>query len=311
VQVIVPTVLGGRVLTARAGAFESDTILVEGISPNALDVIGAELAAGRAFTDVEDRGAARVAILGANVAKALFGTGQSLGREVIVGGTAFSVVGEAAPRKGGFFGENRQDNVISIPLGTAQRLYPEVKAAILYVRARPGEREALRGELEASLRVLRGLRPGQPNDFTLSTYDQIVANFDQLSAAIGLVSVGLAGVSLFIGGIGIANVMIIAVTERTREIGVRMAIGARRAEVRRQFLLEAAMLSLTGGLAGVALASLLGLLISAALPGLSAVPPLWIVATAIAASVVVGMAAGYWPASRAAALDPVEALRYE
>jgi putative ABC transport system permease protein len=311
VQLIVPVVQGARVLTARANGLESENVLVEGVSPNWADVVGADLRAGRPFTEIEDLSAARVAIVGANVARALFGEGRAVGGELRLGGASFTVVGELWARKGGFLGENRQDNVVSLPLGTARRLFPDARATVLYIRAEPGQLELARIEVEGLLRRLRGVAPDQPGDFALSSSDQIISNFDQLSAAIGLATVALAGVSLFIGGIGIANVMIIAVRERTREIGVRIAIGARRREVARQFLLEAAILSGTGGLAGVLLAGLLGLLLSFALPGFSAVPPPWIVAAGLLSSVAVGVVAGYWPARRAAALDPVEALRYE
>ena len=146
--------------------------------------------------------------------------------------------------------------MIFVPLRAAERRFSEAEATVLYVRAKPGERDAARVELEAVLRRLRRLAPDEPNDFELSTADQIIGTLDQVSAAIGLATFALAAVSLLIGGIGIANVMIIAVTERTREIGVRRALGARRAEVLRQFLLEAAFLSGTGGLAGVLVASL-------------------------------------------------------
>jgi len=311
VQLIVPVVTGGRVLTARGGGNESDTVLVEGVSGNFSDVTGAEFEAGRAISDFEDRAAARVCVIGANVARALFGRGRSVGRTLVLGGESYVVVGESSPRKGGFFGENRQDNLISIPLGTARQLFPDAEATVLFIRSEPGRREEARLEAEGLLRRLRKLRPDQPDDFVLTSADQIIGQFDQLSVVIGLVTVGLAAVSLFIGGIGITNVMIIAVTERTREIGVRMAIGASRGTVLRQFLLESAFLSATGGVLGVAVASGLGLLISVVAPGLSAVPQLWIVAAGLLSAVATGVVAGYWPARRAAALDPVEALRYE
>jgi putative ABC transport system permease protein len=179
------------------------------------------------------------------------------------------------------------------------------------VRANPGEREAAFVETEAILRRLRRLGPDEPNDFNLSTTDQIIRTLDQVSAAVGLATFALAAVSLLIGGIGIANVMIIAVTERTREIGVRRALGARRSEVLRQFLLEAAFLSGAGGLTGVLVASLLGFLITLVAPGFSAVAPAWAVLSGLGASVLTGVLAGYLPARRAALLDPVEALRYE
>ena len=139
----------------------------------------------------------------------------------------------------------------------------------------------------------------------------IIAQFDRIGFQIFLATIALSAVSLVIGGIGIANVMIISVTERTREIGVRLAIGARRHDVLRQFLLEAAFLSGAGGAAGVALASALGLLAALLAPTFPATPPLWAVVAGLTTSVLVGVLAGYWPARRAAAMDPVEALRHE
>lgn len=314
VQLIVPPVVSGRALTARAGSNEVDTVLVEGASPNLFDVIGADFAAGRPFTALEAQAAARVAVIGSNLAAALFGEdmrGRTVGRPVVLGGDTYYVVGELAKRKGGFFGENRNDNVMSIPIGTAKRRFPQAENTVLYIRSKPGRREQARVETEAILRQLRRLAPAQENDFNLSTSDQIIASFDSVTAAIAAVTVGLAAISLFIGGIGIANVMLISVTERTREIGVRVAIGARRSEVLRQFLLEAVLLSAIGGVAGLLVASGIGVLITLAAPALSALPPLWVVVAGFLGAVLTGIVAGYWPAVRAARLDPVEALRYE
>ena len=314
VQLIVPPVVSGRALTARAGGNEIDTVLVEGASPNNFEITGAEFAAGRPFTEVENRAAAPVAVIGANLVTSLFGEdarGRTIGRSVVLAGETYFIVGELAKRKGGVFGENRNDNVMSLPLGTAMRRFPQAENAVLYVKSAPGRREDARIQTEAILRQLRKLGPEQENDFNLSTSDQIIASFDKVSAAIAAVTVGLAGISLFIGGIGIANVMLISVTERTREIGVRLAIGARRREVLRQFLLEAVLLSAIGGLAGLVAAFVVTGLITLAAPALSAMPPVWVVAAGFLGAVLTGIVAGYWPAVRAARLDPVEALRYE
>jgi putative ABC transport system permease protein len=311
VQVIVPTVTNNQVLIARAAAAESDTVLVEGASPALFDIIGAEFARGRPFTALEDREAARVAVLGASLSRALFGDESPIGRTLTLAGETYAVVGELQQRRGGFFGENRQDNVLSLPAGTVRKRFGEPERVVLYLRARAGRREECFRQAEAILRLLRKLPPGAPNDFNLSTAEQIIATFDAISARIGLAAVGLAAVSLLIGGIGIANVMFISVTERTREIGLRLAVGARRGQVLMQFLLEAAVLSGIGGTAGVALALALGAALTLVLSGFSAVAPLWAIAAGLVSSIGVGILAGYWPARRAAALDPVEALRHE
>lgn len=311
VQVILPNILDGRPLIARAGANESDTVLLEGASANLLSVIGAEFAAGRPFTELEERSGARVAVVGAGLSRALFGASNAVGQTLSLAGERYTVVGELAPRRGGFLGENRQEDVLSLPARTVQRRFGNPDRVVLYARAHPGERDRAYAELEAILRRLRNLGPRQPNDFNLSTADQIIGVFDQVGAAIGGATVGLAAISLLIGGIGIANVMLISVTERTREIGLRQAVGARRTNVLAQFLMEAAFLSGLGGLLGVVVAIGLGLAVNLFVSGFSAVPPPWSVVAGVGSSLVVGVVAGYVPARRAAALDPAEALRRE
>ena len=310
-QVIVPTTREGQILVARAGGNESDTVLVEGATPTLFDIIGAEFARGRPFTALEDREGARVAVVGASLAQALFGNESPIGQTLMLAGERYTVVGELQKRRGGVFCENRQDNVLSLPAGTVRGRFGEPDRVVLYLRARPGQRAECYGQAEAILRLLRKLPPEAANDFTLSTADQIIATFDGISARIGLVAVGLAAVSLLIGAIGIANVMFISATERTREIGLRLAVGAPRRQVQTQFLLEAAFLSGIGGIGGVAAALAIGLLLTLLVSGFSAVAPAWAIAAGLVSSVSVGVVAGYWPARHAAALDPVEALRHE
>ncbi len=310
-ELIVPVTSGTRVLTARAGANESDTILVEGVSPNFHDLVGAEFKEGRPLTDIDARVQAQVAVIGASVSRALFGAGSAVGRPFLLGGDRYYVVGVLEPRKGTFFGENRNDSVIAIPVSTARRKFPDARNLVMYVRAKPGMREQAREEARAILRLIRRVPDGAPDNFALNSADQIIAQFDRIGFQIFLVTIALASVSLGIGGIGIANVMVISVTERTREIGVRLAIGARRADVRRQFLIEAAILSGVGGVIGVAIATAIGLAAALISPAFPAAPPLWSVSAGLASALAVGIVAGYLPARRAAGLDPVEALRYE
>jgi putative ABC transport system permease protein len=313
-QILIPAVVNGRALSARAGSAVSDTVLVEGASASFFDIVGAEFSHGRPFTDLEDRAAARVAVLGSSLSRALFGGDAgdaALGREVYLLGEPYSVVGVLAERRGGFFGENRQDSVLAIPAGTARRRFPDSDATVLYLRATPGRLQQAQTEIETVLRKLRRLGPDEPNDFNLSTSEQIIGTLDRVGAGIALATIALAAVSLLIGGIGIANVMIIAVTERTREIGVRMSVGARPRDVLRQFLIESVLLSLLGGACGLVVAALLAALLTLALPGFLLVLPLWAVAFGLVSSCLTGILAGYLPARQAARMDPVEALRHD
>ena len=165
-QIIVPTTTGGEVLVARAGGRELDTVLVEGATPSLLDIIGAEFARGRPFTDLEDRQRARVAVIGAALSEALFGNEVPIGRTLTLGGETYTVVGELARRRGGFLGENRQDNVLTLPASTSASRFGEPERVVIYVRAKPGRREACFRETEAILRQLRHLAPGRT---TIST----------------------------------------------------------------------------------------------------------------------------------------------
>jgi len=165
-QIIVPAIVGGQPLVARRGTNESDTVLIEGATPNLFEIAGTEFRAGRPFTEVENRRAAKVAVLGANIARALFGAAPAIGKSFTLAGDTYFVVGEAAPRRGLFFGENRQDNVISIPAATATRRFPEAKDTVLYAQAKPGQLAAAKTEMEFLLRRLRGWRPRRRTTLT-------------------------------------------------------------------------------------------------------------------------------------------------
>lgn len=215
-ELIVPTVTSTRAITARAGLNESDSLLVEGVSPNFYDVVGAEFAHGRPFTDTEQRVRAQVAELGASVARALFGERNAVGQSFPLGGDRYFVVGQLAPRKGTFFGENRNDRVVALPVTTARLKFPDARNMVLYIRAKPGLLEQARREAEIILPLLRNVPRGAESNVSLSSADQIIAQFDRIGAQIFLATIALSAVSLVIGGIRIANVMIISVTPSRR-----------------------------------------------------------------------------------------------
>jgi len=310
-QIIVPTIVGGRALTAKYRGVENEKILVEGGTWNFAQVTNAELSGGRGFTRDEEQRRAKVCMLGANVATALFGNEDSSGKTIVMDGSLFQVVGVFEKRKGSFFGENRQDNVILIPAATALSRYPGIEAVVLYCQAKPGMRNPALFEVESELRRLRGLKSGQAADFHISTADMIIEQLDKVSFIVRSSTIALSGLGLLIGGIGVMNIMLMSVTQRTREIGVRKAVGARRRDIIWQFLLEAALLTTLGGLLGVTIAFVIGLAISTFIPEIPAVPPLWAVASGLGVSTIVGIVFGVWPALKAANLDPVDSLRYE
>jgi len=286
---------------------------IQGVSANYGTITGLELREGRFFSETDDLRKRQVLVIGANVADALFPNRVGLaGREVTFVGQPFTVVGILEKRKGGFLGENEDDNVVVMPYRTARKLAPRTSEwLMLVIRARSGQIQAALEQTEEVLRRRRGLRSNQASNFDLSTADRIIQQFDSITAAIGLVAIAISSVGLLVGGIGVMNIMLVSVTERTQEIGVRKALGARRGDIVRQFLLEAMALTFSGGVLGVLLAVAVSALIRLLVPELPASIPPWAVVAGLAVSIGVGLTFGVWPAKRAAALDPVEALRYE
>jgi putative ABC transport system permease protein len=311
ISLFIPPAMGGKPITVKVPGIESDQIAVAGVSPNQFTIAPRDLLAGRAFLPEEDRRGAHVVLLGQRVAEVLFPDGRALGRTILLDGAEYVVLGVFAKAKGGFFGENGLDRQITLPLRTAHLRYPQLDRYMLTARARPGLRQQAFEEIQGALRKIRRVPPGQPDDFSLSTADQIVKQFDQITGLIVSVSIAISGLGLLVGGIGVMNIMLVSVTERTREIGIRKAIGARRFDIILQFLAEAVALTGVGGIVGIVFAILATLLISALVPTLPSEVPLWAVVTGFSVSVAVGLFFGVWPAVKAARLDPVDALRYE
>jgi putative ABC transport system permease protein len=311
VSLFIPTVQGGKALSAKVPGFESDTIGMQGRSANSYLVQPRELFAGRVFTPEEEARGLRLCVIGFSVAEALFPDGKALDRLITVDGTEYRVIGVFEKAKGGFFGENGLDRNIEIPLTVARQKYPFADNFFLTGRAREGMREQAFDEMQAAMRRVRGLKGSDPNDFNISTADQIIQQFDRITGLVVLVSIAISGLGLLVGGIGVMNIMLVSVTERTREIGIRKALGARRPDIVFQFLLEASSLTALGGLLGIVFAVLVTILLAALVPALPSATPLWAILAGLGTSVAVGVFFGTWPAIKAARLDPVEALRYE
>jgi putative ABC transport system permease protein len=267
---------------------------------------------GRVFSDREDRAGARVAVIGQTVADKLFGANDPLGQMIRVKGVSFKVIGVMDKRGQGFGGQDR-DDVIIVPLTTALRVLQgnQVRRSIRTISVSVVDAPALdtvTDDINALLRRTHRLRPDEDDDFKVDNLTAITDTLSSTTAAISLLLAAIGSISLVVGGIGIMNIMLVSVTERTREIGIRMAIGASRAAVRLQFLLEALMLSLIGCGIGVAVGTGLAMLAGKA-TGFDTPVTLFAVTVAFAVSASIGVFFGWWPATRAAKLSPIEALR--
>lgn len=301
----------GEVFSAKVPGYQTDELQITGASPNIYTISPRELRSGRIFTEQENQAAQRVALLGSSLGEALFPAGDGVGRSVNLNGAEYTVVGIFAQAKGGFFGENGLDRQIVIPLQTARIRYPQADNFFFTAKAHEGQRDDATEEIRNALRRLRKTPVGAADDFSISTADSIIKNFDQITGMIVIISLAISGMGLLVGGIGVMNIMLVSVTERTREIGLRKAIGARRGDIILQFLSEAATLTGAGGLIGIVLSVLVTLLLNVLVPALPSDVPLWAVVTGFSVSVAIGLFFGVWPAVQASRLDPVDALRYE
>jgi putative ABC transport system permease protein len=284
----------------------------QGVSSNYADVCNIALKEGRFISDLDDQQRANVMVIGVNAADALFpGQNQIAGTKVRMGGLNFEIVGVLEKRKAGFFGENEEDNAVFIPFRTAQKVAPARGYLLLVIRARSGQVSEALTQAEEILRRRRNVKFAAPNNFDIKTADKFIEQFDSITAMVGLVAIAISSLGLLVGGIGVMNIMLVSVTERTKEIGVRKALGARRKDIVRQFLFEAMTLTFLGGILGVVLAVGISRIVMFFVPSLPASIPSWAVIAGLTVSVGVGLIFGVWPARKASRLDPIECLRYE
>ncbi|MGH7522882.1 MAG: ABC transporter permease [Gemmatimonadales bacterium] len=277
-----------------------------------LDVQGGTLLRGRWFSTGEMSGGEAVLVIEQDVATRLFGRLDPLGRVVRIGGKSFTIIGVFARPDNIFEPPGTQEGGV-MPFRTAQQNfhYDETNSLLIVVLGQRGANlDEVKDAAVSALRRSRGLHPEAANNFDLLTQDQILEIIDKLTSAFFLVMMALSSVALLVGGIGVMAIMMVSVTDRTREIGIRKALGATRGEVLFQFLVEAATLTAVGGLIGIGIGMLGGELLKSVL-GIKSGPPLWSALVATGASIAIGLIFGVVPANRAARMDPVEALRYE
>src|SRR5271168_1221938 len=296
--------------SVRTKAGEVTAIDYRGVQPNFGQVYAnAATLDGRFIGEGDDLHKEKVVMLGENVAPVLFPEGHPVGKDVTIDGGNFLVIGVVEKVKGGF-GMGDEDRRVLIPYSTYKKIYSNADEISMRAQAYPGRLSEAVDQMKEVLERRRGVPYGGKDNFSVATAEEQVAEFHNIMAMVYIATIVLSSIGLLIGGVGVMNIMLVSVTERTREIGVRKAIGARSGDITWQFLLEAMTLTFSGGLIALVLVNGLVLLIRLTLNWNGSVP-LWAVAAGLIVSVSVGLIFGVWPATKAAKLDPVEALRYE
>ena len=301
--------------SVRRAERQTDTPILFGVTPSYEFTLSQYVGRGRFITEYDLNERSNVCVLAQDVVRALFPAEEPLDKEVRIEGRPFRVVGIMEPL-GNFFGQSR-DNAVFIPLSTFEKYYGGTEApfpeVLFFIIVRPRTRADVPKAVDEITDILRRRRQvpaGAPNNFGVSTQDSLLDFYNQLTGATALVLTAISFVALMIGGIGVMNIMLVSVTERTKEIGIRKAVGARRRDILTQFLIEAVALTLIGGIAGLTVGEIASFVVNKYSP-LPAYVPLWAIALGLGVSGMVGLFFGLWPAWKAARLDPVEALRYE
>jgi putative ABC transport system permease protein len=300
-------------VTMRYADKQTDTPILLGVTPYYEFVHSQYVERGRWISDGDMTARSNICILGVDVARALFPYEEPLDKEVKINGNTYMVVGIMEPL-GNFFGQSR-DNTVFIPFTTYEKYYPDIPPpeSVFFVIVRPISRAYVKPAMDEMRDILRRRRrvpPGAPDNFGISSQDSLLDIYNQLTGATALVLTAVSFVALMIGGIGVMNIMLVSVTERTKEIGIRKAVGATRGNILSQFLIEAVFLTAIGGILGLIVGEICSILMNIYSP-LPAYVPFWAIVLGIGISALVGIIFGLWPAWKAARLDPIEALRYE
>jgi putative ABC transport system permease protein len=300
----------GQKLLVSGGGKTSSGVALQGTLPEFEGAGTQVIAEGRFFTESESDNRENVCVVGSKVADDFFPFGSPVGQQIKIGADEFRVVGILQKREqfliGG--GSDDQNNVIYVPFSVAKKLKPNADDIYILAVAKPGVMEEAKDQVRDLLRVRRQVPFASPDNFGMETSESILDNFRSITAGLAIAMVVISSVGLMVGGIGVMNIMLVSVTERTREIGVRKAIGARRSDIMWQFLIEAGTLTGIGGLVGLSIGWLLTLLLRLLMPSYV---PVWAPIGGFVASVGIGLIFGLWPAWKAARLDPIESLRYE
>jgi putative ABC transport system permease protein len=299
--------------TVRYQDKQTDTPILFGVTPYYEFVHSQYVASGRFVNDIDIQDRSNVVIIGVDVKQALFPYEDPVDKEVRVEGNPYRVIGVMEPL-GNFFGQSR-DNSIFIPITTFNKYYPDrpFPEVVFFVIVRPRSRAFVKSAMDEIRDILRRRRRvplDAPDNFGISSQDSLLDVYNQLTGATALVLTSISFVALMIGGIGVMNIMLVSVTERTKEIGVRKAVGATKLNILSQFLIEAVVLTAIGGLAGLVVGEIASLLMNKYSP-LPAYVPLWAIGVGIGISAAVGIIFGLWPAWKAARLNPIDALRWE
>ncbi len=285
---------------------------LQGVSANHAQTTNVAVSDGRFISEYDDQHRRNTMVIGVSIADALFlSHASAIGSEVKMGGHTFEVVGVLQKRKNSFLGENDEDNAVFIPFRTMRQISPGRHWMMLIIQSKSGQIHEALDQVEGVLRRQRGVKFNEPDNFDLTTADRFISEFDSITRLAGIIAIAMSSVGLLVGGIGVMNIMLVSVTERTPEIGVRKAMGARARDITTQFLCEAMTLTFLGGFVGVLLAIGASQVIMFFVPSLPATIPIWAVAAGLTVSVMVGLLFGVWPAKKASRLDPVECLRYE